>query len=280
MKQIEYIFISYSSNDRALAQRLIQDLQEAGFRLWIDMQQVSAGDSYLRATEKGLSNADVLILVASAEALRSKWVTYEWQVFLGDMQYGSDAEKKILIPILIDVSSEKLPLSLQQFVCVDFRKDYEQGLAALLRSLSSRIQQHAPLPPEVPKSKGYVFLSYAAEDSTFVQKLKVFMGERGYAYWDYQESNRNYHIQLVMELEDVIRKAAASLCILSPDWKSSVWALKEYFFALEVKVPVFLLKIREIGPTLAIAGEHYIDFIQDEDRGFQILHSELKRKNL
>jgi hypothetical protein len=123
-------------------------------------------------------------------------------------------------------------------------------------------------------------LSYAEEDAPFVKKLRDFLAGRKYAYWDYSESDRDYHIQLSSELERVIAEAAATLSILSPDWKASKWAMKEYFFSEETGVPVFLLRVKLVPPTLAIAGLPYIDFVSDEETGFHKLAAELSRAGL
>ena len=68
--------------------------------------------------------------------------------------------------------------------------------------------------------------------------------------------------------------------VLSPAWKKSKWTLKEYSFAEEIGVPVFLLKAKIMGPALAIAGIPFIDFVEDEHKGFQKLDRELTRKGL
>ncbi len=49
---------------------------------------------------------------------------------------------------------------------------------------------------------------------------------------------------------------------------------------MEVGVPVFLLRVRNPGPTLVIAGLPYIDFTQDRPAGFKKLERELSRKGL
>ena len=114
----------------------------------------------------------------------------------------------------------------------------------------------------------------------FAFSLKGFLKEHGYAYWDYEESDRDYNSQLFLELEGVIIEASATLSILSEAWKHSEWAVKEFFFSQEVETPVFLLKAKELGPTLAIAGMTYIDFTKDSVFGFRKLDKELKRKKL
>lgn len=78
----------------------------------------------------------------------------------------------------------------------------------------------------------------------------------------------------------MIQEAAATLSILSPSWKRSEWAVKEYMFSSEVGTPVFLLRAKKIGPTLVIAGVPYIDFVQDRVSGFKKLDRELNRKGL
>lgn len=85
---------------------------------------------------------------------------------------------------------------------------------------------------------------------------------------------------MFLELESIIREASATLSILSPDWKRSKWTPKEYMFSEEVGTPVFLLMARQMGPTLVTAGIPYIDFTKDEQRGFDKLDRELRRKGL
>ena len=150
----------------------------------------------------------------------------------------------------------------------------------MLARLPDSVQQNRPVKPEKPKSKGYIFISYAEEDTEFVTALRQFLKERGYGYWDYQDSDRDYHTQLALELEDVIQNASATLSVLSPDWKRSTWAAKEYLFSEQVGTPVFLLMAREMGATLVTAGVPYIDFVHNSEKGFEKLDKELRRKGL
>ena len=56
--------------------------------------------------------------------------------------------------------------------------------------------------------------------------------------------------------------------------------MREYLFSEEAHVPVFLLRVKEIPPTLAIAGLPYIDFVRDLTSGFRELQRELSRAGL
>ncbi|MCB9848518.1 MAG: hypothetical protein H6814_08905 [Phycisphaeraceae bacterium] len=113
-----------------------------------------------------------------------------------------------------------------------------------------------------------------------MDRLKEFLKQRNNGYWDYRESDRNYHAEFYLELESVIQEAAAVLSLLSPWWKQAPTAFKEYYFAIEVGVPVFLLRVRNPGPTFAVAGMPYINISTDYHLGFRQLDRELLRNGL
>lgn len=110
---------------------------------------------------------------------------------------------------------------------VDCRKDYDTALKRLLSALPAAVRQATPVESKKEKAKSYAFLNYAEEDSNFVESVREFLSQRGYAYWDYQESDRDYHSDLDLKLEGIIQDAAATLSITSPHWKASRWARKE-----------------------------------------------------
>ena len=99
---------------------------------------------------------------------------------------------------------------------------------------------------------------------------------RGYTtYWDFRECGRNYQIDYTIELEEVINDAEATLSVISPDWRRSPTSLQELHFSKEVRKPVFLLRIKDPGPTLALAGMTFIDFTGPRKAGFAKLDSGL-----
>ena len=61
-----------------------------------------------------------------------------------------------------------------------------------------------------------------------------------------------------LELEGIIKDAAGTLSIISPNWKQSQISMQEFHFSRDVGTPVFLLKVGEPGPTLALSGLTYI----------------------
>lgn len=266
------VFISYSREDRAFVERLSRDLRAEGIVTWQDTEQIKAGQNWRKAIEEGLRRSAALIYVASKHSSRSKWMLNEMQAVLG---HGT----RVFSVVIDDSGEHELPSALRAYQWTDFREGYDIALRKLVEALQP-FQSNQATPKDQPKSKGYVFLSYAEEDFESVDEVKKFFGQRGYAYWDYRESDRDYHRDLYLELEGVIGEASATLTFLSPDWKLSRTAIKEFHFSNEVGTPVFLLRVRDPGPTLVVAGLPYIDFTDDRASGFRRLERELARKGL
>lgn len=267
-----YVFISYSRADRSFVTKLADSLRAAGVRPWTDIENIAAGTNWQQAIGRGLGEASVLIYVASKNSASSEWMDAELRSFL-------ETKRRVIPIVLDDEGAVRLPVSLRQFQWADFRGDYVVAVRKLLDGIR-HLQHPQPIKRPDLKSKGYVFLSYAEEDSHFVEELKSFLGERRYAYWDFRESDRKYDIDYSLELEGVIKDAAATLSVISPNWKQSPDSLREFRFSKEVGTPVFLLKFHELGPTLALSGLTHIDFTRAQQDGFSKLDRELKRKGL
>jgi hypothetical protein len=83
-----------------------------------------------------------------------------------------------------------------------------------------------------------------------------------------------------LELEERITNAEATLSVVSPYWKKSPTALQELHFSKDVETPVFLLRIKNPGPTLALAGLTFIDFMGSREAGFAKLAEEMENVGL
>ncbi len=270
----KYVFLSYSRQDATVADRISSALAERGVQVWRDVDQIEPGSQWEQEIERGLVGADAIIFLASRNAVASRWMQFEIEAFL--------KKGKLVLPVVLDAEGpDALPGALRSVQWLDISKDYEQALDRLVEPLRrAGIVEDHPLTPETPKSKGYVFLSYAEEDTDFLEVSRPFLREHRYGYWDYQESDRDYHGQFILELEKVIEDAEATLSVLSPLWKKSKWALREFLFSEEIGTPVILLRAKSMPPTLAIQGIPYIDFVLGVPAGIERLHKELKRKGL
>lgn len=267
-----YVFISYSRQDREFVEKLTDALSAAGIETWTDVSNIAPGQNWQVEIEQGLLNAEVFLYIASQNTSTSKWMEQELLAFAR----GSGR----IVPLIVDDAGENsLPIALRDYQWADFRVDFDVALHRLIEGLAA-LRQAEPLASPKAKSKGYVFISYATQDHEFILELKTHMKDRGYTYWDFRESSRDYQVDYTIELEGVIADAEATLSVISPDWKKSSTSLQELHFSKEVHTPVFLLRIKDPGPTLALAGLTFIDFTGLRTKAFENLDAELVKFGL
>jgi len=149
---LKKIFFSYSRVDGSdFSLRLAQDLKNSGFNVWIDQQDIRAGTEWDLEIEKALETCDCLLFIESEKSVVSNNV-------LDEVYYALDHRKKV-IPVIYHDS--KTPYRLQRLQHVDFSKDYNEGLAALIRELkgdsqSSFVSDPAPAPSKLQGTR-YIY---------------------------------------------------------------------------------------------------------------------------
>jgi hypothetical protein len=273
---MSHVFVSYARKDLDFVMRLVGDLRAAKISIWLDREKIIPGEFWDKVIIEGLEQSDATLVVLSQNSITSHYV-------FAESLRAAGLQKPIFVIIVDDVNvydHNNFPAILKEARYLDAHLDYNDMISKLLAALPKSVRQEQPDTRQQFKSKGYVFISYCEEDTEFAVSLREFLKVREYAYWDYQDSDRDYHSQLFIELERAISQAAATLAVLSPDWKRSKWTPKEYLFSEDVGIPVFLLMAREMGPALVTAGIPYIDFTKDQQKGFDKLDRELRRKGL
>jgi hypothetical protein len=92
-------FISYSSKDEELAQRLRADLQAKGVRCWFAPEDLKIGDRFRTEIDRAIRLHDKLLLLLSANSMASGWVGKE-------VESAFDRERRdnrtVLFPIRLD----------------------------------------------------------------------------------------------------------------------------------------------------------------------------------
>jgi hypothetical protein len=71
------VFVSYASQDAAIANSIVQALENQGVRCWIAPRDVAPGTVYADAIVRGINDAKALVLVLSAAAMDSSHVGRE-----------------------------------------------------------------------------------------------------------------------------------------------------------------------------------------------------------
>lgn len=71
------VFISFSSKDRAIADRILLNLERVGIRCWISSRDIKAGEDYQDSIISALESSKLVLLVFSSNANESSEVKKE-----------------------------------------------------------------------------------------------------------------------------------------------------------------------------------------------------------
>jgi len=156
MTQVPYAFVSYSRRDEAFAARLGIDLRAQGVEIWLDQLDIRPGEPYDQAIQRGLHEAQTVLLLLSPASVQSENVRNELEL--------AKSKRKQIVPIKI-APVDELPLDLGRLQFIDFTHGYASGLRRLvgaLRGAGSRTEElravverttpahHQPYPPAQP----------------------------------------------------------------------------------------------------------------------------------
>ncbi|MXO59685.1 TIR domain-containing protein [Altererythrobacter salegens] len=117
------VFISYSRNDRPIAERLAGALEARGVSYWMD-SHLTGGTSFTKVTEDELNKAGKVIVLWSKTSVESGWVCDEAQ---------AGREQGKLIPLTIDGSQP--PMGFRQIQTIDMADWTRHGHADLPKAL-------------------------------------------------------------------------------------------------------------------------------------------------
>lgn len=269
-----HVFISYSRKDAELARKIALQLRDQDIPVWIDVNNVAVGSNWDQAIQQALEESISLIMIISNDSIDSQYVLFE---------YGYAMAQSIpVIPIIRSSSPPKaIPDNLRALQILN------SDDAQLLNKITQILSENGVLSKSKPQqegskdtARGYIFISYSIDDIDFTLKLRTFFAEKGYAYWDYQDTHRKYDMPFHLEIEDAVRGSSAVVSVVSPDWKMSQWATREYLFSEQIGKTNFVCIVRDVGPTLLFADKTFIEFFHDEEAGFDKLDKALRRAGL
>ena len=127
------VFISHSSKDKPFAKRLATDLADRGHTVWLDEWIIKIGECIVTKIERGISDADYVIIILSQNSVISEWVEREWKA-----KYWDEISKgqNLVLPLLIEDCH--IPPLLKTKKYADFRTNYDVGFDAILSALSEK----------------------------------------------------------------------------------------------------------------------------------------------
>jgi WD40 repeat protein len=126
------VFLSHSSKDKPAVREVARRLKADGLRVWLDEWVIQPGDMIGLKVEQGLEQSWTLVLVMSANAFASEWVTLERHTAL--FRDPTNTRRRF-IPLRLD--DAEIKDALKQFAYVDWRQKAEEQYARLLTACRS-----------------------------------------------------------------------------------------------------------------------------------------------
>jgi TIR domain/Pentapeptide repeats (8 copies) len=99
-------FISYSTKDQEVAERLYTDLQNKGVRCWFAPHDLPIGAKTWDAIDEAIKLRDKLLLILSKNSIASDWVEDEVQKAFAEER---DRKQPVLFPVRIDDAVMETP---------------------------------------------------------------------------------------------------------------------------------------------------------------------------
>lgn len=124
------VFLSHSSKDKEIAEKVARGIQALGKDVWYSDWSLNAGESIVEKVGYALKEKDTLVILLSKSSVVSSWVKRELNSSLMAQLSGRNIR---IIPVLIE--SCDVPEAIKDIVYIDMARDYKGGLIELLNTL-------------------------------------------------------------------------------------------------------------------------------------------------
>jgi hypothetical protein len=144
------VFLSYASEDRALAQRIAEALQANGIDTWWDRWCINAGDSIRQRIDEGIGNCTHFVVLLTPNSIVKPWVNQEIDAGLV-RKLGANCR---FIPLRSDLPASKLPPLLSGMLSPEVDADVFD-ISQLINDIHGLLKKPAlgPAPTAVSSAK-------------------------------------------------------------------------------------------------------------------------------
>lgn len=281
------IFISYSHKDEKWKEMLLihlRSLERMGLvEIW-DTSSLQPGDDWAREIATFIKNADVAVLLLSADFLASDFIVgQEFPLLLEQ----SKQRGLVVLPVLIRPSAWTAVPELAQFHFLndparplanlsESERDYAfasiaQKLTKLTQALNER--DSSKQKPDKPKAsttasptgeatatvKKLLFVSHSKVDGDFAELLKLKLERDGYSVW-IDVDRLGPGVDWRQEIDEGIKNSKALIAVMSPEARESEYVTYEWAFAWGTGVKIIPVMLRQTTMHPRLATLQYLDF--------------------
>jgi hypothetical protein len=210
-------FLSHSSLDKNLARRIAVDLSMSGIKVWFDEWEIAVGHSITQRVEKGLDDADFVIVLLTNHSVASGWVQKEWRSRIGD---EASSHGIYVLPVLAENCD--IPRLLRDKKYADLRGDYNRGLRDLISSIRAHAGKDRPVSAGARIESGRIVYEHMVPDIPLFRGL-INTIESG--CFERCDTGLRVHVQIVSShqaMQDLAEEMGLNRMTLdSPDYSIS-----------------------------------------------------------
>ncbi len=297
------VYVSYAHRDvkwRDLLAVHLSPLERSGQVVFWDDRQLKAGDEWTQRISHAIAEADIAVLLVSADFLAS--------TFLQENEVRRLLERRqtqglVIVPVIIRPCAWQMVDWLARFQVLprdgqplSNRKDTDQALFEIARHIveigeviSAQKSSKAPpsskkkVTPGAPvtsaqggsqKANGQVFICHDSGDGDFAELLKLKLEKAGFQAWidvDRLRVGDDWRA----EIDDAIRASVALVVVMTPGAKESEYVTYEWAYATGAGVKVIPLMVTATQLHPRLESLQYLDFTNRRARPWDRLIEEL-----
>jgi murein L,D-transpeptidase YcbB/YkuD len=129
---MKHLFLSYARADLDLVDPIVRRIEEEGYEVWIDREDIRGGDPWQQSIVEAIDECDLCLVALSPRSTLSDNVRKELAL--------ADAKQKTILPLLIGVT--EIPSGFQYQLAglqhVDLTSNRDEGMGRLLAVLRER----------------------------------------------------------------------------------------------------------------------------------------------
>jgi len=135
------VFISHSSDNKLIAEKLAKNLRTHGIPVWIDTEKLKPGCPWREAIEDALKDSKAIVLILDEKTKKTSYEQDDWSMALEAT--WADPKKRI-IPILL--GNAKLPDFLFDYQAIRIENEegeLDNAISEIINVLQSELEMAA-----------------------------------------------------------------------------------------------------------------------------------------
>lgn len=128
------IFVSHSSKDKPVAERMVLALESKGYKVWLDTKEILVGDDLVTEVFQGVEDSNFVVVLLSGTSVQSNWVREEYSVA---KIREIEESQVVILPAKVEECEIPPPLKTKKYA--DFSQSWEFGIAEILSAIEGHL---------------------------------------------------------------------------------------------------------------------------------------------